>query len=408
MRSDTIRILFLAISFLVVTNSLAAVSSNLRSRTLQDAGKEFIFNNKSAPVEINKEKSNLGEKFFEDKKLSFNGNMSCATCHIDRFGSSDGLRNSIGVGGVGEGPERVNSNGFIVPRNSLPLWGRGEKDFSTFFWDGKVESSAEGIKSQFGDSFPSEDPLIVAVHLPFVEIREMILDDEEIKQKYKTETVGSAQEIYEKLVKRVRDDEKYKEALERIYNIKPEEISFFHIADSVAEFIRDKFKLKETKFEQYVFGRTQLSQDEIAGGIIFFGKGKCASCHSGRHFSDFSFHSIPFPQAGFGKNGFGVDYGRFNVTQDSDDIYKFRTPPLANVSKTAPYGHSGSIDTLKEAIVVHFDPLRYYNGHEMTALERNELYKKLLASSGDMHDIAFLDDEEVEKLEKFLRTLSYE
>ena len=85
------------------------------------------------------------------------------------------------------------------------------------------------------------------------------------------------------------------------------------------------------------------------------------TCHYGPYFSDLKFHVVPFPQLGFGKNGFGVDYGRFNVTFDPKDLYKFRTPPLFNVEKTAPYGHSGSVATIQEAIAAHFDPLRLVN-----------------------------------------------
>ena len=42
---------------------------------------------------------------------------------------------------------------------------------------------------------------------------------------------------------------------------------------------------------------------------------------------------------------------RFNVTFQGEDLYRFRTPPLFNVHTTAPYGHSGSIADLREAIV---------------------------------------------------------
>ena len=119
-------------------------------------------------------------------------------------------------------------------------------------------------------------------------------------------------------------------------NMKYEDLSFFEYARSLTSFIRFKFKLKVTKFENFVFNKEALSSDELKGGLIFYGKGKCITCHNGPHFSDFKFHSIIFPQLGFGKNGFGVDYGRYNITFNPDDIYRFRTPPLFNVEKTKP------------------------------------------------------------------------
>ena len=91
------------------------------------------------PTDINadfdSQKSLLGKIFFETKMLSFNGDTSCSSCHIDKFSSADGLPNAVGVGGHGEGFERLKSNGDIVPRNTLALWGRGSRSFQNFFWD---------------------------------------------------------------------------------------------------------------------------------------------------------------------------------------------------------------------------------------------------------------------------------
>ena len=130
-------------------------------------------------------------------------------------------------------------------------------------------------------------------------------------------------------------------------------------------------------------------------------------CHSGPYFADFEFHAIPLPQLGFGKNGFGVDYGRFNVTLNPNDLYKFRTPPLLNVTKTGPYGHSGSVRDLYEAIIYHFDPLRVLSIEGMDRLARHEYYKRLAISSQDILHIGYLTEKEVSSLVKFLETLSF-
>lgn len=391
--------------------ALALVSdpghAELREKVLLNAGKHFIYSKQTTIVEVDENIATLGLKLFEDTNLSFNGNISCSTCHLDRFGSADGLPNAIGVGGTGEGASRLKSSGLVVPRNTLPLWGRGEPDFKTFFWDGKVEKDGDKVKSQFGDFAPSDDPLIVTIHLPFVEIREMVLDDEKVQITFKTENVSSAEKIYQILLERVRTNPDYIAAFKKYLGLEQNQIEFVHIASAIKSFIQFKFKLQETRFEKYVNGKEVFTKEEIAGGLIFFGKGKCASCHSGRHFTDFEFHSIPFPQSGFGKNGFGVDYGRFNVTHLPDDLYKFRTPPLTNVENTAPYGHSGSATTLKESIIYHFDPLRLVNTGQMSLTERTEFYKKLVQSAEDFEQISYLDDIEIENLILFLKTLSY-
>ena len=89
------------------------------------------------PEEVNslfdKDKSELGNKLFHDELLSLNSTTSCSSCHLTKFSSADGLPNAIGTGGEGEGIKRVMQGGNIVPRNTLPLWGRGSKNFDTFF-----------------------------------------------------------------------------------------------------------------------------------------------------------------------------------------------------------------------------------------------------------------------------------
>ena len=134
--------------------------------------------------------------FFESTELSFNSNTSCSTCHLDEFSSADGLPIAIGIEGHGKGRERAMGGGSIVPRNTLALWGRAARQFDTFFWDGKVQKTENGIVSQFGDQVPSDDPLIVAVSLPFVEIREMVSDDQYVQEKLMTETVSSRLKLF--------------------------------------------------------------------------------------------------------------------------------------------------------------------------------------------------------------------
>ena len=49
----------------------------------------------------------IGKAIFESKGLSLNGNISCQTCHLVKFGSSDGIPLAAAIGGKGEGPQRL-------------------------------------------------------------------------------------------------------------------------------------------------------------------------------------------------------------------------------------------------------------------------------------------------------------
>ncbi|MGB0600574.1 MAG: cytochrome-c peroxidase, partial [Rubripirellula sp.] len=45
--------------------------------------------------------------------------------------------------------------------------------------------------------------------------------------------------------------------------------------------------------------------------------------------------------------------GRYAVTQKEDDKGKFRTPPLRDVSKRAPFMHDGSVANLTEVVKLY-------------------------------------------------------
>jgi len=156
----------------VLGSQLSDAQSPMREQALRNAALDSgVVPLKDIQIQTDPEMVAVGEKLFESTLLSFNGETSCQTCHLDEFSSADGLANAIGTRGEGEGNERLMSGGDIVPRNTLALWGRGTKGFDTLFWDGKVQKVGPDIISQFGTDSPSTDPLVVAAHLPFVEIR---------------------------------------------------------------------------------------------------------------------------------------------------------------------------------------------------------------------------------------------
>ena len=398
-----IRCLLLAL----LTTFWSVAQTPMRSNVLREAAKRAgVVPLLDIQVATDPDVAAVGEKLFESTLLSFNGDTSCQTCHLDKFSSADGLPNAIGTGGHGEGSERLNGPGDIVPRNTLALWGRGTIGFNTFFWDGKVSFQEDAITSQFGDQPPSDDPLVVAVHLPFVEIREMVVRDKGVREEYEQESVDAALEIYEELVSRIKQDESLAEELSLAFGITVKELKFLHIAEAVATFIRYKFSVTETKFNTFMFLEGSLSEEEVAGGLLFYGKARCSTCHSGPLLSDLDFHVMPFEQAGFGKNGFGIDYGRFNATRDPNDTYYFRTPPLINVLHTAPYSHSGSIAKLEDMIRVHVDPLANYDGRTKTPIQRREDLTRLRLWVGDSTPAEPLIDSEISAIAAFLATQS--
>ncbi|PTW60585.1 cytochrome c peroxidase [Breoghania corrubedonensis] len=358
-------------------------------------------------VAVDAQMVTAGRLLFQSRSLSLDKQIACASCHVDRFGSADGLPNAFGTEASGQGLARMIGGGDIIPRNTLAFWGRGGKQFNIFFWDGKVDASSGTLHSQFAGKEPSDDALVVAVHLPPVEIGEMVMDSP-ANNALETESVSTAKQVYAILIERIRAMPELSGPLAQAAGKPVRALTFSDIAEAIASFIRENFAVRSTRFHDFVFNDGELSAQELAGGLLFYGKAGCSGCHNGPYFSDMDFHAIPFPQVGFGKNGFGVDYGRFNVTMDPDDRYKFRTPPLYNVTKTAPYSHSGSLYKLGDAIRAHVDPLALYDPGSMTDIERTEFYARLKTWSGEPINALHLAEDEVAALEAFLATLEYD
>ncbi|KAE9625949.1 His-Xaa-Ser system-associated MauG-like protein [Parasedimentitalea maritima] len=381
--------------------SASAAADDLRSSVLREAAIDAGF----VPSSATRQKTNpdlvsLGHLAFESTQLSAGQDIACATCHRDLFGSADGISNAVGIGGDGAGDARVASGGRIVPRNTLPFWGVGGIGYDTFFWDGKVSGHGDDLVSQFGHLALSSDPLVVAAMVPPVEVDEMVGDIGHLT----TETVESATVIYDQLVEQLATDPDISDAVLKAFGTPANDVKFENYAKAIAEFIRFNFAVQDTRFHEFVFGKGNLTEDELNGGLIFYGKGRCSMCHNGPYFSDFNFHSIPSPSGSFGKNGFGIDYGRFNVTNDPRDRGKFRTPPLYNVLRTAPYGHSGAYLELSDIILAHSDPLIVLNFQKLSSPQRQDIYQQLRLWVDEPVSQSAYTSKELSQLISFLAT----
>ena len=109
---------------------------------------------------------------------------------------------------------------------------------------------------------------------------------------------------------------------------------------------------------RYLAGdKAALSDAAKRGALLFYGKAGCAQCHSGNLLTDQQFHNIGVPQLGPGKlSDDHLDLGRFLETGRAEDRYAFRTPPLRNVTLTAPYMHNGAYADLRAAVRHHLNP----------------------------------------------------
>jgi cytochrome c peroxidase len=136
------------------------------------------------------------------------------------------------------------------------------------------------------------------------------------------------------------------------------EIGIVDVGNAIAHFEELAFASANSAWDQYVGGdETAISEHAKVGAMIFFGKGRCAACHSGPLFSDFKYHSVGIFSKIYVDGRYVDDMGRGGVTGNPHDDYEFRTPPLRNVTRFGPYFHDGSTASLTDAIARHMKPL---------------------------------------------------
>src|SRR5437899_715995 len=101
---------------------------------------------------------------------------------------------------VGGGTSHRKNAPFLYFHTTRDTTGKG---FDTFFWDGRVDFSGNRRLSQFGANPPSDDSLVTAAHLPVVQIREM-LDEDDFVKKHKRESVERAAAVYKAIADNLR------------------------------------------------------------------------------------------------------------------------------------------------------------------------------------------------------------
>lgn len=310
----------------------------------------------------------LGRMLFMDRRLSHNNTLSCAMCHVPEQGfTSNELATAIGV------------EGSSLRRNTPSLYNVGHVE--QLFHDGRefsLENQAWG-------------PLLAAAEMA-------------------NPSIGY-------VVEKVRRLPEYRGRFTRAFGRGPDADA---IGKALAAYQRTLVS-GNSRFDRWHYGRRgdALDADEQAGFRLFTGKAGCVACHRiGRHhalFTDHDFHNTGIGYARSMATGerrrvrlapgletevgaaelaaFAAplpDTGRYEVTLDPDDTWKYRTPGLRNVALTAPYMHDGSLSTLA-AVIDFYDAGGIDNPQRdarlrplgLTAAEKRQLEAFLGTLTGD-------------------------
>jgi cytochrome c peroxidase len=261
----------------------------------------------------------LGKYLFYDPILSGEKNIACVTCHLPNRGYADGIDLSIGVGGRGEGPDRVDySNGQI------PLLGRNSQSIVNTAYNGIIEAGQD------------YDPALAAM---FWDGRKKGLESQCAGPPTTFNIMRgngySADATYDSIIARLKGISEYQQLFDDAFGT-PNSITTDNITKAIAAFERTLIS-NNSAYDRYVKGdKSALTIEQKVGLQLFYGKANCATCHSGPMFSDYNYYNL----------GIAYNPKRTDPDKGIDGKFLFRTPSLRNVALTAPYMHNGMLPTL--------------------------------------------------------------
>lgn len=384
------------------------------------------------------EEIELGRLLFWDAELSGNRNISCASCHHPRFGTSDGLSLGIGEGGIGLGLDRstdpANPPEQRIPRNSPALWNVGSKGFTVLFADGRIEQDANrpsDLRTPMEDEMVEGFTSLLSAQTMFPVLSQDEMaghnSENEISALVRSGRITGPDGAWAAIATRISVIPEYSDMFREAY---PEiaagrSITFPDISNAIAAYMAFDFRSDNSPFDGFLRGEGPLDPTASAGMELFYGKAGCASCHSGSLLTDMEFHAMGDPQIGPGKaerfESHQRDTGRLRVTNNPEDTYAFRTPSLRNVTLTAPYGHAGAYSDLKAYLGAHLSrgalledyalsqailPQMDFSKPDLSqTLEGADFVGIARAASLSGNSSPFLSDYEIEQLLAFLRAL---
>jgi cytochrome c peroxidase len=370
------------------------------------------------PAPIRPELVQLGQALVFDKILSGNRNISCMTCHFPALGTDDDRSVSVAEGGTGVGVNRVHPQNKFIHRNAPPLYNLHA--IKRLMWDGRIHRDANGIvrapaglranqRAVFEFGALSAQPMFP------------ILSRTEMRGVAGTNDLANVpdstpQRTWLLAMRRLQRIAEYKSLFARAYpGAVIDTMNFAHAGNAMAAFMIMSFAFNDSPWDRFLAGTTDAMTEVQLRGARSFLSGRCAQCHKGPSFTDQLFHNVAVPQIGPGMGdgpNLRDDFGRMRETKLAADKYLFRTPPLRNVELTAPYGHDGSIVSLR-SWVDHYSQsdvkLQNYDVNQLEPLLRTTLQPTtadILATRDARLAGLALSAQVVDEITEFLKALT--
>lgn len=283
----------------VAATSVAIDASQSMSEPRDQFGSMFARIEAPKQAAIDAPLATLGRALFWDERLSVNGKVSCATCHMPEDGSSDRRQFS------------VDARGKNTSRHSQPIY-NAMLQTGGLRWTGDRPSGAAQAEGSMTGSMGFENRDLALANLA----------------KHYDKASFAASFPNEDAPVNLKNMAKAIEAYEATLNT-------------------------PAPFDRYLSGDNSALSAAQKDGMRTFVNVGCAGCHSGQLLGGSM--SMKF---GVTKDYWletkspKPDEGRFVSTKKEEDKYVFRVAMLRNVAQTGPYFHDGSVQKLDDAIRV--------------------------------------------------------
>lgn len=351
------------------------------------------------------DKEELGKLLYFDEDLSINKNQACASCHfppafVDPANTLDPANSVVSLGSdvTLNGGRNAPSAGYAAfsplfhwdPVEGLYIGGQ--------FWDGRANTLTDQAKGPF------LNPVEMAMPSKASVLKRIASKRNKNRKQYKE----LWEEVYDVELEQLKDPESEVE-VNAIYDM---------VADAIAAFEKTRvFSPFTSKFDYYLAGEADLTEQELSGLQIFEGKAQCNACHPSEPliapdgnmmpplFTDFTYDNIGVPKSTnplIASNPVDLGLGgRADIAAkdpNGNEIGKHKVMSLRNIAATAPYAHNGFFATLEE--IVHF-----YNTRDVPSEKWPAPEVEQNVNADELGDLDLTPDEEAD-LVAFLKTLT--
>lgn len=239
----------------------------------------------------------LGERLFNERRLSGDGTLNCASCHdLTGHAGADGRPLARGIADQ------------VGPRNTPTVWNAAFQ--SVLFWDGRAPS----LEAQAGG------PILNPVEMG----------------------LASAEEAE----RRLGSDADYRRLFAAAFG--DAAVTFPRIVQALAAYERTLIT-PDSPYDRFVDGDAGALSPAQLRGMALFEKLGCILCHRGPNFSDASLLGGQSALRYFPANPTPYEK-RYPLLGADGRPGVWRVPSLRNVALTGPWLHNGSVDRLDEVV----------------------------------------------------------